>query len=269
MNIAAYQMDIMNGEPAKNRKKVERWIADVRAKGKADILVLPEMWTTAYTLTELEHLAENEEEVTLTFLKTLALKHDVHLVAGSIATKVNDDIFNRAYVINDKGKLIYHYDKIHLVPMLDEPRYLTGGKKQVQSFELNGVKMGVIICFDLRFPEITRQLALEGVEVLFVLGEWPAARKDHWTTLLKARAIENQMYVISSNRIGSYNNVEFAGNSMIVDPWGEVIIQGSDDQEETLLASIETEKVKAVRKDVPVFKCRVPSLYTKSKKDHR
>lgn len=83
--------------------------------------------------------------------------------------------------------------------------------------------MGVIICYDLRFPELARQLAMDGAQVMFVVAEWPTPRRRHWTSLQVARAIENQMYVVSSNNVGSLNDVEYAGASMIIDPWGDDI----------------------------------------------
>src|SRR5699024_1590840 len=127
----------------------------------------------------------------------------------------------------------------HLVPMLDEPDYLTGGALAARVFEIDGVKMGLITCYDLRFPELARQLALEGAQVLHIVAEWPAPRKTHWRTLQIARAIENQMVVVSCNRIGSYDGQTFCGGSMIVDPWGDVRQEGSKDEEETIVDTID------------------------------
>ncbi|MDY0393735.1 nitrilase-related carbon-nitrogen hydrolase [Virgibacillus halophilus] len=121
--------------------------------------------------------------------------------------------------------------------------------------------MGLIICYDLRFPEVIRTLALEGAQVLHIVAEWPDARTKHWVNLQIARAIENQMYIVSSNRIGMYDGTRFCGNSMVIDPWGDVLKQGSEEMEETLTIQLDLEKVKQVRNDVPIFKSRVPHLY--------
>nr|WP_318153114.1 carbon-nitrogen family hydrolase [Metabacillus arenae] len=261
LNYAIYQMDIIAGNPSENRKKVKEWVEKTMTASSPDILVLPEMWTTGYTLSALEELAENEGQDTVPFLTELAERFNVNIIGGSVANKKNGGIFNSSFVVNRMGEVIYEYDKIHLVPMLDEHLYLEGGKKKASVFELDGIKMGLIICYDLRFPELSRELALKGAEVLHVVAEWPSARRVHWCALQKARAIENQMFVVSCNRVGCYDNVEFAGMSMIIDPWGNELSIGSDQNEETIVNNVSLELAAKVRKDVPVFSSRVPELY--------
>lgn len=256
-------MEIIPGDPEKNRDKVKKWVREVIQAESPDTIVLPEMWTTSYTLSQLSELADEAGEPTKSFLRELAIEHHINIIGGSVASKVGDKIYNSSFVFNSKGELVYEYNKIHLVPMLNEPLYLTGGTKKVETFELDGIKMGLIICYDLRFPELTRSLALDGAQVLFVVAEWPTARKHHWTTLQIARAIENQMYVISSNNIGSLDGVDYAGTSMMIDPWGDVVCQGSDNNEETLTGVLNAERVSEVRKEVPIFESRVPDLYKK------
>ncbi|GAE31097.1 carbon-nitrogen family hydrolase [Halalkalibacter hemicellulosilyticus] len=261
MKVAIYQMDIIAGEIEQNRQKVANWAEEVCTGESMDLLVLPEMWTTAYTLPQLQQLiGENNDEME-SFLVGLAQKYEVNVIAGSIVVKEKGHFYNRVLVYSRQGELAYHYDKIHLVPMLKEDDYLTGGQNKAEVFELDGRKIGVIICYDLRFPELARSLALEGAEMLVVVAEWPLARELHWNTLLRARAIENQLYVVSSNRVGAYDGVEFAGQSQVINPWGEVVAKGSIEKEETLFTSLDLEEVQRIRQDVPVFKSRVPSLY--------
>ncbi|MCT1576761.1 carbon-nitrogen family hydrolase [Oceanobacillus kimchii] len=261
MRYAIYQMDIVPGNPEANRLKVKTWIEKTVSMNDIDIIVLPEMWTTGYTLAELNEVADEEEEPTCSFLQQLARDNQVHIIGGSIANKRNGKINNTAIVVNSNGEKVYKYDKIHLVPMLDEPTYLDGGEEKVCTFELDGVKMGLIICYDLRFPELTRSLAVSGAEVIYIVAEWPSARKDHWKALQLARAIENQCYIISANRVGIYNNVEFCGLSSVINPWGEIQTLGSDHHEETIIDSIDLQKVSEARKNVPIFESRVPKLY--------
>ncbi|MGO4890238.1 carbon-nitrogen family hydrolase [Anaerobacillus sp. MEB173] len=261
MKISVYQMDIVAGNPEENRKKVKAWAEKVVKEENSDTLVLPEMWTTAYTLEDLKTIADDEKQVTIDFLSGLASEHQVNIIGGSIAQKVGDKIYNRAVVFNRSGELIYQYDKIHLVPMLDEHLYLEGGQTGAEVFELEGVKMGLIICYDMRFPELARSLALEGAQVLFILAEWPSARVNHWKALQIARAIENQMYIVSANRVGVHDGVEFCGHSMFVDPWGDVLLQGTENKEETLTTELDLQKVLEVRENVPVFMSRVSRLY--------
>ncbi len=254
-------MDIVPMNPEANREKVKRWAGHVIKEEQPDLLVLPEMWTTAYTLPELDQVADREGEPTTSFLRELAHTYGVNIIGGSIANRKGGKFYNTAVVVDRSGTVVYQYDKIHLVPMLNEHHYLEGGKEKVEVFELDGVKMGLIICYDLRFPELARKLALEGAQVLHIVAEWPAARREHWKALQVARAIENQMYVLSCNRIGAYDDVEFAGTSMIIDPWGDVVAAGSKENEETIIADVSFSEVPRVRKEVPIFKSRVPDLY--------
>lgn len=261
MNFAVYQMEVLPGNPEGNRQKVKRWVEEVAASQKAETIVLPEMWTTSYTLEDLQDLADTEGKETKLFLSGLAREHGLNIVGGSVANKIGGNIYNSSFVFNGKGELVYEYDKIHLVPMLKEHLYLSGGQKPAEIFELDGIKMGLIICYDLRFPELSRQLALDGAQALFVVAEWPTARRNHWMALQVARAIENQMYVISSNCIGACEGVDYAGTSMIIDPWGDVLQQGSQTKEETITAALNLDKVEQVRKEVPIFSSRVPGMY--------
>ncbi|WP_163969703.1 carbon-nitrogen family hydrolase [Oceanobacillus halotolerans] len=261
MKYSIYQMDVIPGNPEKNRQKVKAWMEQEVAKNNPDTIVLPEMWTTAYTLNDLQKIADHEAEPTKGFLGELSKKLNVNIIGGSVANKVNGKIYNTALVLNRRGELVYQYDKIHLVPMLNEHKYLTGGKKAPDVFELDGVKMGMVICYDLRFPEIIRPLAVQGAEVLHVLAEWPTPRLSHWTPLHIARAIENQLYVVSANRVGSYDGVTFCGTSMVVNPNGDIIVRGTEENEETLQTTMDFDLVKQVRRAVPMFDDRVPHLY--------
>ena len=261
MRHAIYQMDIVPGNPEANRTKVKTWIEQTVSKNDIDIIVLPEMWTTGYTLADLNEVADEGEEPTCSFLQQLARENQVHIVGGSIANKRNGKIYNTAIVVNRNGEKVYTYDKIHLVPMLDEPTYLNGGEEKVRTFELDGIKMGLIICYDLRFPELTRSLAVSGAEVIYIVAEWPSARKDHWKNLQLARAIENQCFIISANRVGIFNNVEFCGLSLVINPWGDIRTLGSENHEETIVDNIDLQKVREARKNVPIFESRVPELY--------
>lgn len=261
MKYSICQMEVIPGKPDANREKVTAWMEEVVSSEKPDTVVLPEMWTTGYTLPELPQYADIDGEPTSTFLCDLAKKHEVNIVGGSFANKKDEKIYNSSIVINRSGMVVYRYDKIHLVPMLDEPAYLAGGENHAEVFELEGVKMGLIICYDLRFPELMRKLALEGAQVVHVVAEWPTARKEHWRALQLARAIENQMFIVSSNSVGEYNGVEYAGNSMVIDPWGTVQAEGDGVTEQTISSSISLDLTKKVRNDVPVFSSRVPKYY--------
>jgi omega-amidase len=126
--------------------------------------------------------------------------------------------------------------------------------------EVAGVESGLAICYDLRFPEQFRAYALAGASVVFVPSEWPHPRLAHWRTLLRARAIENQFFVVACNRVGESKGTQFFGHSTIVDPWGELIVEGGE-QEILLTAPIDTGLVAEIRERIPIFADRRPEVY--------
>src|SRR5699024_7983774 len=121
----------------------------------------------------------------------------------------------------------------------------------------DGEKVGLVICYDLRFPEVFRDLAMEDAKAIFVVAEWPVERTEHWVTLLKARAIENQCYIVSSNVTGTQaNGATFAGKSIIVDPFGDIISEADATSEMMIKGALDLAYVKKVRKDIPIFSSR-------------
>ncbi|HZG71174.1 MAG TPA: carbon-nitrogen family hydrolase [Chondromyces sp.] len=256
--IACIQMDISFGQPQENYEKAKKWI-EKAAKENCDIAVLPELWTTGYDLTRLDDIADRQAEKTIAFLSDLAKEHHIDLVAGSVANQQNDGVENTLLIINRSGELVKQYSKLHLFRLMDEHKHLQAGK-QDGLFELHGEKMGGVICYDIRFPEWIRKHVLSGAKAMFVVAEWPLARVDHWKTLLTARAIENQCYVIACNRSGSDPNNEFAGHSMMIGPWGEIIAEASK-EEQLLIGEIDLSQVEEVRKRIPVFEDRLSDFY--------
>ncbi|CAN7699165.1 carbon-nitrogen family hydrolase [Paenibacillus sp. LjRoot56] len=260
LNLALIQMDIAIGEPDVNYAVLETKLLEaVDAAQKPDVIIFPEMWNTGYALTEIHQLADVNGERTKAFLSTFARTHQVNIIGGSIADKKEDRILNTIYAWNREGNEIAEYSKIHLFRLMDEEKFLHSGE-QLGLFDLEGVPAGAMICYDIRFPELSRKLALDGARILFVPAEWPHPRLHHWRTLLMARAIENQMYVVSCNRVGTSGTTNFFGHSMVIDPWGEVLVEG-DENEAILRATIDLEEVVRVRGKIPVFEDRRPHLY--------
>ena len=262
MKIKIFQFKVVDGDVKTNMNKVSSLFAKTNLN-ETDVVVLPEMWTSGYDLKNIDdHAAKNLEPVK-TFISKLAAEHNVTVAAGSIPNKYSDDdVYNTAFTIDHQGHLIHEYSKIHLVPMLNEPEFLAGGNKAAEVFEINGEKCGFVICYDLRFPEIFRDLSLSGAKIIFVAAEWPIERTEHWMTLLKARAIENQCYIVASNTIGSQSDgTVFAGKSMIVNPFGEIMAEAGKDTEEILTADLNLAYIDQVRTDIPIFKSRRKELY--------
>ena len=260
LHLALIQMDITIGEPDRNFARLEMLLQEaVQNNPKPDVIVFPEMWNTGYALTEIQQLADVNGERTKALLSSFAKANHVNIIGGSIAEKKEDRVLNTIYAFDREGMEVAEYSKIHLFRLMDEEKFLHSGD-QLGRFELEGVPAGAMICYDIRFPELARKLALDGARILFVPAEWPHPRLHHWRTLLMARAIENQMYVVSCNRVGTSGTTSFFGHSMVIDPWGEVLVEG-DEAEAILHATIDLEEVVRVRAKIPVFEDRRPNLY--------
>lgn len=258
--IALLQMHVEAGSPEVNYRKLEAMLAQaVAADPKPDIIVFPEMWNTGYALDQIDQLADQNGERTKAFLGEFAREHSVHLVAGSIAEGRSDGVYNTAYAFDRTGQVQADYDKIHLFRLMEEEKYLQPGGKPGK-LDIDGAAAAMMICYDIRFPELARKLALEGAKILFVPAEWPNPRLHHWRTLLTARAIENQMYVVACNRVGQSGSTSFFGHSLVIDPWGEIIAEAGE-EEAIVTAELDLALVDEVRSRIPVFEDRRPQLY--------
>ncbi|CAM3399547.1 carbon-nitrogen family hydrolase [Marinicrinis lubricantis] len=260
LNIALVQYDVQIGEPDVNYDRLLDWMnLAVKAPVKPDVLVMPEMWNTGYALNRISELADEEGIRTRNIISAFCRKHGVHVIAGSIAETKGENVYNTIYAFDREGNIVSDYSKIHLFRLMDEEKHLCAGNKLGQ-LQLEEIPAGMMICYDIRFPELARKLALDGAKVLFVPAEWPNPRLEHWRTLLRARAIENQMYVVACNRTGISGQTEFFGHSMVIDPWGAVLAE-ADDQEQVIHVQIDLSKVDEVRRTIPIFEDRRPSLY--------
>ncbi|HWQ42031.1 MAG TPA: carbon-nitrogen family hydrolase [Desulfosporosinus sp.] len=258
LKVAVIQMDVVLGEPDANFIKMEKLVREA-AHSKPDVVVLPETWNTGYFPINIREQAEFSGKNAVKKMSELARELKIYLVGGSISEIDDGQVVNTAKVFNRQGLEIVSYQKIHLFSPGEENKFYTEGNKMV-TFDIEGHVCSVIICYDLRFPELVRRLTLDGVEVLFVPAEWPHPRLDHWRTLQKARAIENQIFVIGCNGVGLGNGVKFCGHSSVISPGGE-IIKEADEKEEIFLAELETDQIKEVRKKIPVFVDRRYSCY--------
>ena len=262
MRVALIQMDVAIGEPDVNLDRLMDWLHEaVTQTPKPDVLVCPEMWNTGYALDRLDGIADVNGHRTKNTISAFCRKHQVNVLAGSVAVidAETGKATNTLYGFDREGNAIVEYSKIHLFQLMDEHLHLTAGE-HVASCEVDGMQAGMMICYDIRFPELARKLVLGGAEVLFVVAQWPNPRLEHWRTLLRARAIENQVYVVACNRVGESEGTSFFGHSMVIDPWGEVVAEG-DEQEQILVADIDQATVKHIRKNIPIFDDRRPSLY--------
>lgn len=258
LKLALLQMNIIPGNPQQNRENAVQLISKAMISNP-DIIALPEMWTTAYQLDTIHDICDVEGMPTFDLISDQAKSNHVNIVAGSYASMENEKIFNTAYVFDNQGSNIAKYQKIHLFKLMSEHLFFEAGS-QYCIFQLAGVRCGLIICYDLRFPELTRKLAVEGVELLFVPAQWPAVRQEHWEILLRARAIENQIFIAAVNAAGVHSEDKFQGGSMIIGPWGEVLAK-ADYKEQVLCAEINLDNIKKAREKIDILGDRMPEIY--------
>lgn len=263
MKIALLQTNIHFLEPEKNYKNVERLIEKaMKVENKPDVLLLPEDWATGFSdkmFHEIEKHVECFNGPSLTFLKEKAKEYKVWIVGGSISVKVNEDIYNTTYVINREGEIVGDYSKMHLYSDMDEDVAYKHGEK-TDLIETEFGKIGLMICYDIRFCELAKTYALKGAEAIFVVSDFPNPRVDHWKTLLRARAIENQLFVVACNRVGESPMGTYCGHSIIIDPWGKIVSEGTD-QQEIIYGEIDLKEIEEPRELIHVFNHRRPTSY--------
>ena len=259
LKVSCVQMNMLSEEPGQNFEKAERLIREAAA-GKPDVIVLPETWNTGFFPKEsLERIADRNGEAVKQTVGALAKELGINIVAGSVANVKDGKIYNTAYVFDREGKVIAEYDKTHLFTPMGEDKHFEKGN-HLAPFLLDGVKCGLIICYDIRFPELTRTYALDGLDVLFVPAQWPAVRIPHLIALSKARAIENQMFTVTCNSCGTAGKTVYGGHSVIFDPWGELKSEAGP-EEEIISADLDLSILKNIRETINVFRDRRPELY--------
>lgn len=259
VKISCIQMDMRFCAPEENFAKAERLIAQAAESG-CDVIVLPETWNTGFFPREgLEALADEDGRQVQARLGALAKQYRVNLVAGSVANKKADGVYNTAYVFDRDGGVVASYDKTHLFTPMGEHDFFRRGD-HLAPFTLDGVRCGIIICYDVRFPELTRTYAVGGMDILFVVSQWPSVRIPHLLALTKARAIENQTFVVCCNSCGQAGETVYGGSSSIHDPWGETLAC-AEEKETIISADCDLTVLKNIRETINVFRDRRPQLY--------
>ncbi|MDF2563877.1 MAG: putative carbon-nitrogen hydrolase family protein [Massilibacillus sp.] len=258
MKLSLLQIHIVLGDFEKNKASVLA-ATEKAMQEKPDVLALPEMWNVGFFPKPIIDFADKNGQETRTFLSTLAKKYNVNIVGGSIANRIEEQLYNTSYTFNRQGEEIATYHKIHLFSPSKENQVFSAGDT-LSIFMLDGVKCAVIICYDVRFCELVRMLALEGIDLLFVPAAWPLERLTHWQILNQARAIENQFFVAAINGSGSFNNFHLGGNSMLIDPWGNVLKQAGEN-EAIVTATLNLDVLTDIRSTINVFNDRKVILY--------
>jgi len=255
ITVAAIQFNITLGEIDRNLGKAEAALRRVAERG-AQLAVLPEMWSGGFAYRKLGELAEQTPRV---LEKIAALSAELQLtVVGSLPELADGKVCNTSYVV-DRGRLAGSYRKLHLFSLMNENEHIAAGGESVVVATSVG-RLGLAVCYDLRFPELFRKLALDGAEILCLPGEWPAPRQLHWRTLLRARAIENQCFVVAANCCGRQGKLDFFGMSLIIAPRGELLAE-ADDFASELVAVCDFRELSDYRAQITCFADRRPDVY--------
>ncbi len=265
--IGVCQMKVKDNK-SHNLKRAEEMIREAHANG-SDLVVLPEMFNTPY-LNEcfVKYAEELLESKTVRALSTLAKELRIYLVGGSIPEKEKDKIFNTSFVFNDKGEIIGRHRKIHLFDIdvkdkvtFKESDTLSRGN-DVTVINTPYCKIGIAICYDMRFPELMRLMVLKGAQVIVVPAQfnWTTG-PAHWESLIKVRSLDNQVYfVAAAPALNEALGFHAYGHSMIASPWGDKMI-GLDEKEGIIYGDINLDYVEQVRNELPLLKHRRLDLY--------
>lgn len=253
MKFALLKVTSENSEdPTARVQRITQQVSEIH---DAEIILLPELWISGAFATQDLYLQASEiAEKTLEEFIKIAKTNECWIIPGSFPIKAQTGKFrNICYVINSDGDVVSSYTKNHLFGF---------GYGESEFFEAGDVfenvcapwgKLGVAICYDLRFPELFRAMVVNGAEILIVISSWPKSRIDHWKTLIKARAIENQCFVIGVNSYGFQSGSEMAGSSMVIAPDGHSVMPSSENNE-SLFFEIELESLGILRQEFPVLK---------------
>ena len=236
------------------------------AKNNADMVILPEMFAYPYEIDKLKEIADKNNE-TLNVLKTKAHEKKIFLCTGSIAEKEGTSTYNTSYLINPKGEIILKYSKCHLfdvdlpeVQVKESDTFQEGSVLKTVTTELG--KIGIIICYDIRFPEMARKLTLEGIDILLVPAAFNTVTGPaHWHITFRTRALENQIFIAAAAPARNNKSAYRAyGHSMFIDPWGRILKQAGTGSS-IIYCIIDPEVQHKTRASLPLLKHRRTDLY--------
>jgi predicted amidohydrolase len=268
VRVAAVQLN-STADRSANLASADRLTRAAAADG-AKLIVLPEKWTAMGSDEQQRDAAETLEGPAITWARAIARELEVDLVAGSILERVpgHEKLANTSVHVDPQGEVRASYRKLHMFDVevagrsyresdIEEP-----GEEIVTSETADGVQLGLSICYDLRFPELYRILAVRGARIIAVPAAFTlATTRDHWETLLRARAIENQAFIVAANQVGAHPaGHRSGGRSMIVDPWGLILAQAPD-REGHVLAELDLERQLEIRAQLPSLANRRPAAY--------
>jgi omega-amidase len=261
ITVALAQMDIARGRPDLN-EAAACTLAAQAADREAHLLVLPELWPTGYDLDRAGEYAALLDGGPFALMAELAQRHQVHVAGTALEAHPGGPPFNTAVLYGPDGGRLAAYRKVHLFPPMGETEHMTAGDA-LPTVDLPWGRVALAICYDLRFPELWRRYMEAGAVLMLIPAEWPARRVEHWRLLLRARAVENQFFVVGCNRVGVDDDAagsRFGGHSAVVDPWGRVLVEGGLEPG-LFFASLDLDEVARARRQFPFLDDRRPDVY--------
>jgi omega-amidase len=246
LNVAVFQFDLVWENPTVNLAKIDEWLR--KSKGKTDVVFFPEMFTTGFSM-NVSELAETMDGETILWMKERAAEFQTAL-CGSLIIREDGHFFNRLVFVEPSGE-VHSYNKRHLFTMAKEESHFVKGTERL-IINYKGWRICTLICYDLRFPVWARNR--NEYEILVYSANWPQSRTEVWNTLLKARAIENQAYVVGANRVGADGNlISYSGNSQLVNPRGCILSEIGDHHKGIVSAGFSYSELMKFRTDFPVL----------------
>ncbi len=257
MRVASIQMSVVEGD---KDLTIARALENITRAAEADLVILPEIWNLGFmSFDRYEPEAEDRQGPTLTALRQAAREAQIYLHTGSFVEKEGGSYYNSSYLLSPDGDILANYRKIHLFGHNSrETQILAPGSEVVVADTPLG-KLGMATCYDLRFPELFRRMAEQGAALFLVCSAWPYPRLEHWIILNRARALENQCFLVSANSVGPNLGATFVGHSMMVNPWGVILTSGGD-EDVILKSEIDLTEVNRTRERFSAFNDRVAWL---------
>jgi omega-amidase len=251
LTVSLIQMDVRKGMPRTNWTVMQEQVAEAARRG-AQLAVFPELWDAGAAYDKAKEFASSLSGGLFAQVAALARQHNIHIL-GSMYEKRGVGICNTTAVISPRDGVMGAYRKIHLFPLSQEDKWLTPGEAPL-AIDLPWGRTAFAICYDLRFPELFRRYAADEVKVVVLPVAWPHPRLEHYRTLLRARAIENQCYMIAVNRVGidEDDQTRYAGHSSVIDPQGNTVIEAGE-VEGHFTVTFDMELVEQVRRELPAL----------------
>jgi predicted amidohydrolase len=268
--LALCQMKVVD-KKTKNIDNAKSMVGESSRNG-ADLAILPEMFNCPYENSKFEEYSERiDNSQTLDSISNAASEFNIHIIAGSIPEKVNESVYNTSFIFDNKGEIIGFHRKMHLFD-IDVPGQITFKESdtlkagnEITIVKTDMGKIGIGICYDMRFPELSRIMALKGARVIVFPGAFNLTTGPaHWETIIRSRAIDNQVFVVAvSPASNNESNYVAYGHSMVVNPWGDILNQGEYD-EEIIYAQVNLNDINKIRCELPLLKTRREDIYNLS-----